>query len=162
MNNGWAVGRKVGGDGLILYTCNGGNTWEEQTTGLHRYFTSVYFTDPNNGWVVGETGTILNTNNGGTAEVPKTKIPNFNPLIQIYPNPSSNHTTIEFTLSESEFVTLSIYNITGKHLKTILTKKLSKGDHKFNWNAEGLNEGVYFIRMETESAYITCKAIIMK
>lgn len=154
---GWAVG-----SGIIYKTTNGGDIWEVQNSGIDHYGLSVHFIDNNIGWIAGHRGHILHTNNGGTAEVPKTKIPNFNPLIQIYPNPSSNHTTIEFTLSESEFVTLSIYNITGKHLKTILTKKLSKGDHKFNWNAEGLNEGVYFIRMETESAYITCKAIIMK
>jgi len=67
----------------------------------------------------------------------------------ISPNPFSGQTIIEFSLSESELVTLSIYDITGKRLKTILSKKLSKGNHKINWNAEGLIEGVYFIRLET-------------
>ncbi len=82
--------------------------------------------------------------------------------IKIYPNPFSLQTTIEFTLPESEFVTISIYDITGKRLETILSKKLSKGNHKINWNAEGLNEGIYFIRMETQNSSIVHKAVIMK
>ncbi len=79
--------------------------------------------------------------------------------IKINPNPFSNQTTIEFTLPESEFVTLSIYDITGKQLKTILSKKLSKGNHKINWNASGLNEGIYFIRLETNSRMQISKII---
>ncbi len=82
--------------------------------------------------------------------------------LSILPNPFSNQTTIEFTLPESEFVTLSIYDVTGKHLKTILSKKLSKGNHKIRCNAEGLNEGIYFIRLETKNSSIVQKAIIMK
>ncbi len=86
----------------------------------------------------------------------------FSNILNNYPNPFSNQTTIEFTLPKSEFVTLSIYDITGKQLKTILSKKLSKGNHKINWNAEGMNEGIYFIKMETKNSSIVHKAIIME
>jgi len=79
--------------------------------------------------------------------------------MNIFPNPFSNQTTIKFTLPESELVTLSIFDITGKHLKTILSKKLSKGNHQIKWNAEVLNEGVYFIRLETNKGIKTMKMI---
>ncbi|MCD4683103.1 MAG: T9SS type A sorting domain-containing protein, partial [Bacteroidales bacterium] len=82
--------------------------------------------------------------------------------MNIFPNPFSNQTTIEFTLPESELVTLSIFDITGKHLKTILSKKLSKGNHQINWNAEELNEGIYFIRLETNKGIKTMKMIKLK
>jgi len=80
------------------------------------------------------------------------------------PNPFSNQTIIEFTIPKSELVTLSIFDISGKHLKTILSKKLSKGNHKIKWNAEGLNEGIYFIRLETNPEYSgqTTKMIKLK
>lgn len=83
------------------------------------------------------------------------------PLIA-YPNPLKTKVTIEFTLPESEFVTLSIYDITGKHLKTILSKKLSKGNHKTNWNAEGFNVGIYFVRLQTITSCFVQKVIILE
>jgi len=82
--------------------------------------------------------------------------------LEIYPNPFSNQTTIEFTIPDADFVTLSIYDITGKRLETILSKKLSKGNHKFNWNVEGLNEGIYFIRLETNIRSIIRKVVVLK
>jgi hypothetical protein len=82
--------------------------------------------------------------------------------IKNYPNPFSNQTTIEFTLPNAGFVTLSIYDITGKRLETILSKKLPKGDHKIKWNAKHLSEGIYIIRMETKSAVQVHKALIIK
>ena len=81
--------------------------------------------------------------------------------LSVFPNPFTSNTTIEFYLPNPDFVTLSIYDITGKHLKTILSKKLSKGDHKINWNAEGLNEGIYFIRLEIKTSSIVQKVVIM-
>ena len=83
-------------------------------------------------------------------------------IISVYPNPFSNQTTIEFTLPESELVTLSISDITGKRPETILSKKLQIGNHKINWNAEDLNEGVYFIRLETNYQTITKKVILIE
>jgi photosystem II stability/assembly factor-like uncharacterized protein len=157
-DTGWIVGNDMGyltgGWGRnIFHTVDGGITWETQASGTNNGLSGVYFTDENNGWVVGANGTILHTDNGGMAEIPKFEFPNSNPLLKIYPNPFLNQTNIEFTLPKSEFVTLSIYDITGKHLKTILSKKLSKGNHKINWNAESLNEGIYFIRLETNPAH---------
>jgi photosystem II stability/assembly factor-like uncharacterized protein len=74
-NNGWAVGGKGETFGssakrVILHTTDGGSTWE---TNLFESYTSpltaVYFTDSNNGWVVGEydqnSGQILHTSDGG-------------------------------------------------------------------------------------------------
>ena len=88
------------------------------------------------------------------------KIPKRLSLSQNYPNPFSNQTTIEFTLHDAGVISLSIYDITGKRLETILSKKLPKGDHKINWNAKGLNEGIYFIRLETRNSSVVCKALI--
>jgi len=82
--------------------------------------------------------------------------------VKCYPNPFSNQTTIEFNLDESEFVILSIFNITGKLVENIVSEKLQKGDHKFQWNAEGLKEGLYLILLETNTKISTDKAILLK
>jgi len=49
-----------------LHTTDGGTNWNTQTTGTTMRLFSVYFTDNNTGWVVGENGTILKTVDGGT------------------------------------------------------------------------------------------------
>ena len=49
----------------ILRTTDGGASWTLQSTRLDRALYAVYFTDANNGWAVGEAGTILHTTTGG-------------------------------------------------------------------------------------------------
>ena len=67
-NTGWMVGEV----GTILRTTDGGSTWENQVSGSKKMLRSVFFTDADNGWACGHTGTsagngtILNTTNGGS------------------------------------------------------------------------------------------------
>lgn len=62
---GWAVGNNNG----IIRTIDGGNQWEELSSGLPSgetfWFISVFFTTEQNGWIVGENGLVLKTNNSG-------------------------------------------------------------------------------------------------
>jgi len=155
---GWIVGQ----NGIILFTNDGGNTWEIQYSNTIENLYGVSFIDQDKGWIVGSHTAIFHNDNGGLVQIPNDQKPKAKSRLQTYPNPFSNQTTIKFTLPESEFITLSIYDITGKHLETILSKKLSKGNHKINWNAEGLIEGVYFIRLETNTSSIVQKVVILK
>ena len=50
-------------------------------------------------------------------------------LFHNYPNPFNLSTTIEFTLPKSEFVELKVFNILGKKLSTLVSKKLNPGNH---------------------------------
>jgi len=56
----------LGRDGTILKTTNGGTNWTAQTSGTTNVLNSIYFTDANTGYTVGEIGTILKTINSGT------------------------------------------------------------------------------------------------
>ncbi len=58
-NTGWVVGEV----GTILMTTDGGTTWTSQTSGTTEDLRSVHFID-NNGWTVGDEGTILKVSNG--------------------------------------------------------------------------------------------------
>lgn len=70
--NGWAVGGDNGAypsfisQREILYTNNGGQTWTHQLNESHKKpLNSVHFSSTENGYAVGESGTILHTTNGG-------------------------------------------------------------------------------------------------
>ena len=71
--HGWAVGgwprdyevAIKGGMGVILATSNGGKTWETQLDSAGGWLTGLTFLDKDNGWAVGEFGTIWRTEDGG-------------------------------------------------------------------------------------------------
>lgn len=58
---GWACGRW----GTILYTENGGQSWQQQDSSTDYTLSSICFVDLKNGWAVGEGGTIIHTADGG-------------------------------------------------------------------------------------------------
>ena len=83
-------------------------------------------------------------------------------ILTISPNPITNSSKIKFKLPESSFVSLSVFDITGKKMETIVSAEFQKGDHQLQWNADGLETGIYFIRLETANSRQVCKALITK
>ena len=65
---GWAVGRPFG-DGPLTYTADGGKTWENPLRGYNRTLHDVYFIDRDNGYVAGDRGAVLITDDGGESWV---------------------------------------------------------------------------------------------
>lgn len=80
-NNGWAVGnnRDPLGEGILVKTTDGGETWMEPIpTGIKKSFSCVFFVDENTGWVVGNHGTIIKSTDGGwgwTSQISGTSAP---------------------------------------------------------------------------------------
>jgi flagellar hook assembly protein FlgD len=68
-------------------------------------------------------------------------------LYQNYPNPFNPVTNIKFDLKENSFVTLKIYDATGKEVQTPVNSRLNAGQHSLNWNAEKYSSGVYFYKI---------------
>lgn len=60
-NKGWVAGEA----GSILYTEDGGNTWEAQESGTEQALSCIFFVNDKFGWAVGENGIIIHTNDGG-------------------------------------------------------------------------------------------------
>ncbi|MCB0258768.1 MAG: T9SS type A sorting domain-containing protein, partial [Calditrichaeota bacterium] len=79
-----------------------------------------------------------------------------------YPNPFNNSTTIEFSLPESGFVTLKIYNLLGQETATIVSAKLVAGNYQYRWNASSLASGIYYYRLESGGFQQANKMILLK
>jgi type IX secretion system substrate protein len=82
-------------------------------------------------------------------------------LYQNYPNPFNSKTTLEFSLSRSEYVELNIYNIQGELLTNLLSNNLLLGNYKYVWDASNFPSGVYMYCLETGSGFIQTKKIIL-
>jgi peroxiredoxin len=70
-------------------------------------------------------------------------------LSQNYPNPVRSSTTIKFRLDEASQVDLSVYDITGKMVAAPINDFYERGEHEFTFNRNGLQNGIYFYRLNT-------------
>jgi len=88
-------------------------------------------------------------------------------LDQNYPNPFNPVTHIEFDLAAPSDVRLTVYDLLGREVTTLLDARCESGRHGVEWNgrdADGraVASGVYLYRLETESGALSRKMILMK
>ena len=83
-------------------------------------------------------------------------------LEQNYPNPFNPRTNISFHLSENNNIELTIYDISGKKVATLLNKNLGAGYHELEWDATLLPSGIYFYRLRSNDLIETKKMVLMK
>ena len=83
-------------------------------------------------------------------------------LHQNHPNPFNPSTTIDFRLPEGSRVEITVYNIRGEMVETILSDYLSGGSHSVEFNAGRLTSGVYFYRLKADGFDEMRKMIFLK
>ncbi len=82
--------------------------------------------------------------------------------LNAYPNPFNPSTTISISIPASSFVNLSVYDLTGRHITTIIETNLTAGTHSFKFDATGLSSGVYFYQISTANYFETRKFTLLK
>ncbi|MCX6638866.1 MAG: FG-GAP-like repeat-containing protein [bacterium] len=82
--------------------------------------------------------------------------------LTIGPNPSNPISLISFSLPSPQEVSLSVYNILGSKIATLVSGKQSAGDHTVSWNATGNASGVYLVRLTTPGEEVTQKVVVVK
>ncbi|HEX2787875.1 MAG TPA: SBBP repeat-containing protein [Ignavibacteria bacterium] len=83
-------------------------------------------------------------------------------LYQNYPNPFNPSTKIAFDLPKRDFVSLKLYDVTGKEVKTLLNADMNIGKYEYELNASDLNSGIYFYTLITSSFKETKKMLLVK
>ncbi len=152
----------TGGYGMILHTVDGGMTWLRHQTATRYEIFDAHFTDSLTGIAVGARATILRTSNGGLtwAGAPD-HIPSHLSLGQHYPNPVSTSTTIPFTLTKTEHVTLSVYDMLGRRVAVLVDDVRTAGTHMVSFNSKGLVPGIYFYTLSSGSGRRSGKMTIV-
>lgn len=150
----------------ILKSTNIGSNWFIDTLFNQIYgLASLYFTDPNTGYVVGGNGVILKTTTGGNLMgiVPIGKeIPREFSLAQNFPNPFNPLTTIKFDIPKESNITITVFDILGKEVETLVNENVKAGEYKVSWDAGRYASGVYFYRLEAGEFITTKKMVVIK
>ncbi len=88
-------------------------------------------------------------------------------LRQNFPNPFNPSTTIAFSISERARVDLSIYDIRGRRVRTLIRGEVSPGDHTVVWDGTDekggkIGSGSYFYRVTTNGDVVTRRMVVVK
>ncbi len=90
-----------------------------------------------------------------------------NVKLEVYPNPMNKDVTIRYQVPVDSKVSLKIYDLSGKLVKTLIRENKKVGYHTISWNGKNKYEeeiptGIYFLSMETGNSKATKKLTILK
>ncbi|GAB5408725.1 MAG: hypothetical protein BalsKO_10900 [Balneolaceae bacterium] len=83
-------------------------------------------------------------------------------LLQNYPNPFNPSTEIAFSISGSSLVTLTVYNMLGQEVATLINSRLNSGSHRVSFDASALTSGTYIYRIKAGEFVETKKMMLIK
>jgi len=159
-----------GGEAGIDTNSNGTVNWNEGNINVDPLFTDV----ENNIYTISVNspcaGTDLDGNNMGACEVcsssgidyDNTMIPDKFTLNQNYPNPFNPTTTISYELPKSSEVMISVFDVRGHQVETLVNSSQPAGRYWVQWNASNYCSGVYFYRIETPEFSDVRKMMLVK
>jgi hypothetical protein len=83
-------------------------------------------------------------------------------LSQNYPNPFNPRTIINYELPITNYVDLSVFNLLGQNVATLVNEHQQAGYHQVEWDASGFASGIYYYRIEAGNFTETRKMIYLK
>jgi len=84
-------------------------------------------------------------------------------FLHIYPNPAVRFAIIKYKVPvPGEEVSLRVYTVDGRTVKSFVEGYKSKGIYETKWNLEGVSAGIYFLRLKTPECLITKRLIVVK
>jgi hypothetical protein len=88
--------------------------------------------------------------------------PNDFVLHQSNPNPFNYNTSVTYQLPIAAKVTLSIYNVAGQLIETLVDEHQDAGFHSAVWEARNVNSGLYFYRLKVANYTVVKKCLVLK
>ncbi len=161
-------GVAVGDNGTIRLTTNGGETWftdplfSSPSSRNYKSVSCVYMQTrtfsamSDSIFIVSDDPIIVGINSLSS------EIPDGFSLSQNYPNPFNPLTNIRFSVPKSGFVKLTVFDVLGRKVETLVNENLNAGTYNADWNALNHSSGVYFYRLDTDELSLTKMMILMK
>lgn len=146
----------------VYFSSNDGLNWAQVNDGLGNIGVFSLYIFNNYIYAGASVNGVYRRQLSELVNVEKTEIPSKFSLNQNYPNPFNPVTKINYSIPKKGFVTLKIYNILGKEIKTLVNEVKSAGSYEVNFDATGYSSGVYFYRIETNGYSDTKSMMLLK
>ena len=156
--------------GQVRVTDNGGMNWYNDTAASNLFGGSRINSISSRG----EWGTV-NANDGkyfiaardslsilSSIEPVSSGVPGVFSLYQNFPNPFNPVTNIRFSLVRAGDVSLTIYDVTGREVSTLLNERKAPGDYVVSFSGSGLASGIYFYSLTAGGFRETRKMMLIK
>ena len=119
------------------------------------------------GFMVGSNNDTPNMVTVGTLSVDNNTVPTVFTLHQNYPNPFNPTTEIKYDLPEDVFVSINIYDVMGRKIKSLSNANQTAGYHSLQWDAtnnigEGVSAGMYIYTIQAGEYRATKKMVLLK
>ena len=89
-------------------------------------------------------------------------LPNSFKLFQNYPNPFNPATSIKYTVSSIQYVNLTVYDVLGKEITTLVNEEKFPGSYEVKFNASNLSSDTYFYVLRAGNFSETKKMLLIK
>jgi len=147
----------------VYRSVDGGSTWQQLRTGMTTSSTlGIAVNDSGVVFVGTLNGQVYRSAQPTVSMVDHSEHPREFVLYQNYPNPFNPSTTIRFTIPDSRFTSLRIYNLLGEEVATLVNEVKQAGQYEVKWDAEGLASGVYLYRLEAGEFRETKRMVLMR
>jgi hypothetical protein len=83
-------------------------------------------------------------------------------VLQNYPNPFNTTTTIKYKVTEPGFISLKVFDMMGTEVTSLVNEQKAAGEYSVEWNAAGLESGIYFCQLQAGTLKDTKKLILQK
>jgi len=90
------------------------------------------------------------------------EVPDNYSLSQNYPNPFNPTTNIKFAIPVAGFISLKVYDLSGKEVSNLLNENLQQGTYEVQFDATNFTSGVYFYKVITEGFVETKRMLLVK
>ena len=85
----------------------------------------------------------------------------------VYPNPFSSHVTVPFTIAETGQVNITVFDLSGRQVRTIMSEEFAAGAHTVSWegtddSGSSVTSGVYFVRIWSQGSMVTSKVVLTR
>jgi protocatechuate 3,4-dioxygenase beta subunit len=90
------------------------------------------------------------------------ELPSGYSLEQNYPNPFNPSTKIKYTVKESGFVTINLFDVFGREVRKLVNAVQPSGNYEITFDAKGLTSGVYYYKININEFTATKKMLLMK
>lgn len=149
---------------IVIKTYDGGLNWNIENLNTELCLNSIHFEDADIGWTVGKEGAIYKTTNGGKSFDDRvSKASGKKPVLsQNYPNPFNPVTKISFTVSKNSFVSLKVYDMSGREVKSLVNETKSPGNYSVDFNGSDFTSGVYFYKIQAGDFTETKRMMLVK